>query len=102
MGSLKVDTALLKELLSAAAGTALMHRGTEHELFVLGQLEATANMAYVACANAGDDELEILCQQLALDALNRFTELSQRSGSKRTNEIAEATNYIPYQAVKAS
>ncbi len=75
MGSLSVDKDLLRELLNAASRTALSHRGSEHEAYVLGQMEATANFAYVLLAGQGDEELELLCQQLALDALNRYTEL---------------------------
>lgn len=75
MGTVLVNTDLLRELLNAAARTALTHRGSEHECYVLGQLEATANFAYVLTAGSGDEELELLCQQLALDALNRHSEL---------------------------
>lgn len=76
MNRLSVDVELLRELLNAASRTALTHRGSEHECYVLGQLEATANMAYVLSAGSGNEELELLCQQLALDALNRHSELS--------------------------
>ena len=76
MTRLNVDVELLKELLNAASRTALTHRGSDHECYVLGQLEATANMAYVLAAGVGDEELELLCQQLALDALNRHSELN--------------------------
>ena len=75
MGSVQVNLDLLRELLNAAARTALAHRGSEVECYVLGQLEATANFAYILAAGAGDEELELLCQQLALDALNRHSEL---------------------------
>lgn len=83
MGTVLVNTDLLRELLNAAARTALAHRGSEHEQYVLGQLEATANLAYVLSAGAGDEELELLCQQLALDALNRHSELDS-TGSARS------------------
>lgn len=76
MSRLNVDVELLRELLNAASRTAHVHRGSEHECYVLGQLEATANMAYVMVAGSGNEELELLCQQLALDALSRHSELS--------------------------
>ena len=84
MGNVLVNTDLLRELLNAASRTALTHRGSDHECYVLGQLEATANFAYVLAAGSDDEELELLCQQLALDALNRYSELeitSKRHGS---------------------
>lgn len=94
MDQLKVDAELLRELLNAASRTALTHRGSEHECYVLGQLEATANMAYVLCAGSGNDELELLCQQLALDALNRHSELNCNLGStvKKTSEKSFSTS----------
>lgn len=82
MGTVLVNTDLLRELLNAAARTALVHRGSEHEQYVLGQLEATANLAYVLSAGAGDEELELLCQQLALDALSRHSELDNASSNR--------------------
>ena len=42
MDRMNVDAELLRELLNAASRTALTHRGSEHECYVLGQLEATA------------------------------------------------------------
>jgi hypothetical protein len=94
MDQLKVDAELLRELLNAASRTALTHRGSEHECYVLGQLEATANMAYVLCAGSGNDELELLCQQLALDALNRHSELSCSTPAtiKKTREKSLSTS----------
>lgn len=80
MSTLAVNTDLLRELLNAAARTALAHRGGEGERYALGQLEATANLAYVLAAGAGEDELELLCQHLALDALNRHSELDSQNG----------------------
>lgn len=91
MGTVLVNTDLLRELLNAAARTALTHRGSEHEQYVLGQLEATANLAYVLSAGSGDDELELLCQQLALDALNRHSELDSSGNTRsqgRSNRVA--------------
>ena len=75
MGTVLVNTDLLRELLNAASRTALTHRGSDHECYVLGQLEATANFAYVLAAGTDNEELELLCQQLALDALHRYSEL---------------------------
>jgi hypothetical protein len=75
MGTVLVNTDLLRELLNAASRTALAHRGSDVECYVLGQLEATANFAYILAAGSGEDDLELLCQQLALDALNRHSEL---------------------------
>jgi hypothetical protein len=86
MGTVLVNTDLLRELLNAAARTALAHRGSEHEQYVLGQLEATANLAYVMSAGSGDDELELLCQQLALDALSRHSELESSSSRNQGRE----------------
>lgn len=75
MGTLMVNSALLRELLNAAERTALAHRDAEAECYVLGQLEATTNFVYILVAGHGDEELELLCQQLALDALHRHCEL---------------------------
>ncbi|HEX4940297.1 MAG TPA: hypothetical protein VFX11_16610 [Candidatus Kapabacteria bacterium] len=79
MSNVLINTELLRELLNAASRTAMTHRGSEHESYVLGQLEATANFAYVLAAGSGDAELELLCQQLALDALNRYSELEYKA-----------------------
>ncbi|RLU03708.1 MAG: hypothetical protein D9N11_02790 [Ketobacter sp.] len=94
MNRLGVDVELLRELLNAASRTALTHRGSEHECYVLGQLEATANMAYVLCAGSGNEELELLCQQLALDALNRHSELScaTKSVSRKSGDKSFITS----------
>lgn len=77
VSALKVDPDLLRELLNAASITAITHRGSDYEPYVLGQLEATANFAYVLAAGSDNEELELLCQQLALDALNRYSELDK-------------------------
>ncbi|MCP5017710.1 MAG: hypothetical protein GY938_20925 [Ketobacter sp.] len=90
MNRLSTDVELLRELLNAASRTALTHRGSEHESYVLGQLEATANMAYVLVAGSGHDELEMLCQQLALDALSRYSELSGGMGSAAVSKAVKA------------
>lgn len=92
MNRLNVDVELLRELLNAAARTALTHRGSEHECYVLGQLEATANMAYVLAASSDNEELEMFCQQLALDALNRHSELvTKTSGNYQKSNPASLT-----------
>ena len=101
MSSLDVSTNLLRELLSAAAGTALTHRGSEFETYVLGQLEATANLVYVLCSNSGDEELEILCQQMALDALDRLSELSLK-GDDSLGKSAKVSTRQAFRAAKAS
>lgn len=86
--AMKIDAAMLRELLNAAAGTALSHRGSAHEGYVLGQLEATANFAYVLAAGSGQDELELLCQQLALDAIHRYSELDVGSSKQPLSDGA--------------
>jgi len=78
MTGVSVDVEVLKELLNAAARSAMLERGTEHECYVLGQLEATANMAYALIAGSGHVELELLCQQLSLDALERHSYLANK------------------------
>ncbi len=92
MKALNIDPNLLRELLNAASRTALTHRGSEHEAYVLGQLEATANLAYVLAAGSGNDELELLCQQLALDALNRYSELECTAGLRKPTLRAVTNN----------
>lgn len=76
---LPVDTDLLRELINASARTALSHRGDQHEQYVLGQLEATANLVYILCAGRGHTDLETLCQTFAFDALHRLDEISPRN-----------------------
>jgi len=66
---------LLKELLDAATGTALAHRDTPAELYALGQLEATANMAYIMAAGQGFNDLELHCQRVAIEAISRLATL---------------------------
>ncbi len=82
MGTLLVNTEMLRELLNAASRTALTHRGSEHECYVLGQLEATANFVYILVAGSGNEDLELLCQQMALDALNRYSEMDVSSSAR--------------------
>jgi hypothetical protein len=69
---------LLKQLLDAATGTALAHRDTPSELYALGQLEATANMAFIMAAGQGFHELEVHCQQVAVEAISRLATLKKR------------------------
>jgi len=69
---------LLKELLDAATGTALAHRDTPAELYALGQLEATANMAYIMAAGQGFNDLELHCQRVAIEAISRLATLKAR------------------------
>ena len=85
MGNLKVDKSslhvqvdvdLLRELVNASARTALSHRNDVHEQYVLGQLEATANLVYIISAGSGNDELESMCQKFAYDALQRLEEIN--------------------------
>lgn len=59
MSTVVVNSATLRELLNAAARTAQAHRDTEAECYVLGQLEATANLAYILVAGSGDVELAV-------------------------------------------
>ena len=91
MGTLLVNTEMLRELLNAAARTALTHRGSEHECYVLGQLEATANFVYILVAGSGNEELELLCQQLALDALNRYSEMECTGGARVADSESRRT-----------
>lgn len=72
MAVVDVDIELLRALLDAALRTSLSHRGKPRELYVLGQLEATANMAYVMTAGKVDNEFEAYCQRLASEAIERM------------------------------
>lgn len=84
---MKIDETLLRELLNAAARTAMGHRGSEHEAYVLGQLEATANFAYIVAQGLGLEELELLCQQKALDAIDRYSEINPTSTGHPTSVL---------------
>lgn len=86
MSRLDVDIEMLRALLDAASMTALSHRGDARELYVLGQLEATANMAYVLAVGKVDYEFEAYCQKMAAEAIERMDAIS----SQRAN-IAKAT-----------
>lgn len=81
MSNLDVDLEMLRALLDAASMTALSHRGDERELYVLGQLEATANMAYILSVGKVDNELEAYCQKLAAEAIERMEALSNPRAS---------------------
>lgn len=72
MSDLSVDKEMLRALLDAASMTALSHRGSSIELYVLGQLEATANMAYLLSVGKVEYEFESFCQKLATDAIERM------------------------------
>ena len=78
MSDISVDSVMLRSLLDAAAITALNHRGNERELYVLGQLETTANIAYILCAGKVDYELEAYCQKLAAEAIERMESISPK------------------------
>lgn len=77
-----VDPDLMLELLNAAARTAMTHRNHPNEMFVLGQLEATANAIYVMAVAQGFEELESTCQRLAFEALNRLNDIGAREARK--------------------
>ena len=80
MAHTDVDIELLRALLDAALRTARSHRGKSRELYVLGQLEATANTAYVLAAGKVDYEFEAYCQQVAAEAIDRMEVISKRDG----------------------
>lgn len=73
-----LDPSLMLELLNAATRTALAHRNDTHEMYVLGQMEATANVIYVLAVSQGYEGLETMCQRMAQDALARMTEISSK------------------------
>jgi hypothetical protein len=76
--SVTLDPSLMLELLNAATRTALAHRNDANEMYVLGQLEATANVIYVLAVSQGYDGLETICQRMAQDALARLLEISPK------------------------
>jgi len=76
MDKIDVYEEQLQALLDAAVRTALTHRGKQHEEYVLGQLEATANFIYVLCVGQNNSEtLEVECQRHAQAALERLAEI---------------------------
>ena len=83
MSEVDVDIELLRALLDAAVLTARSHRGTPRELYVLGQLEATANMAYVLAAGSVEEEFELYCQRMAAEAIDRMEAISQSPAKER-------------------
>ncbi len=85
--SVSLDPALMLELLNAATRTALAHRNDANEMYVLGQLEATANVIYVLAVSQGYDGLETICQRMAQDALARLLEISPK---KRGHDMDES------------
>ena len=77
MTTIEIPEEQLQTLLDAAVRTALNHRGKQHEEYVLGQLEATANFVYVLSLGYGSSyELEAACQQHAQAAITRLAEIS--------------------------
>ncbi|PIE40617.1 MAG: hypothetical protein CSA49_07615 [Gammaproteobacteria bacterium] len=91
MSSINVDIEMLKELLDAAATTALSHRGDQQELYVLGQLEATANMAYIIGVGHVGYDFEAYCQKLAGEAIERMEALlSAQPLLERTEYLGES------------
>lgn len=81
-----LDPSLMLELLNAATRTALAHRNDTNEMYVLGQMEATANVIYVLAVSQGYEGLETMCQRMAQDALARMTEISGKPRSKGMDE----------------
>ena len=68
--------------------------GDEQPVGVGGHPVEVADAEFVVlCAGSGNDELELLCQQLALDALNRHSELSCNSAgtTRKPREKAVST-----------
>lgn len=90
VSSVSVDPALLIELLNAATRTAMAHRNDPNELYVLGQMESTANVIYVLAVSQGYEGLESTCQRMALDALARFTEISGKKHADDPDECVRA------------
>ena len=82
MTDLSVDQEMLRALLDAASMTALSHRDDSRELYVLGQLETTANIAYILSAGEVDYEFEAYCQKLACEAIERMEFLMLSEGKK--------------------
>lgn len=78
---LQVDVEFLRSLVDAAADTALHYRGMQYEEYVLGQLEATANVVYALSVGVGDLALESACQKFAMDALQRLEEINPAMSS---------------------
>ncbi len=75
MKAVTVDVSLLRELLATAYRNASIHQDDQHERFVLGQLDATANFVYALFAGIDEPEFEMYCQQLAVEAMDRYQEL---------------------------
>jgi len=76
MDKIEIYEEQLQALLDAAVRTALTHRGKQHEEYVLGQLEATANFIYVLCVGQDNSaDLEVACQRHAQKAIERLTEI---------------------------
>lgn len=89
MSKVLVDEQMLKSLLDAASMTAMRHRGDRRELYVLGQLETTANIAYILTAGEISNEFEAYCQKLACEAIERMETLTLSDGAKALMENRE-------------
>ena len=89
-GKVNVDLELMAELLNATTRTALAHRNDVNEMYVLGQMEATANIIYVLSVSQGFDGLESICQRMALDALARFAEITGKPGMEELDDAKRA------------
>lgn len=76
MDKIEIYEEQLQALLDAAVRTAMTHRGRQHEEYVLGQLEATANFVYIICVGQHNSaELEVACQRHAQTAIERLAEI---------------------------
>ena len=73
------DKQMLRSILDAARRTVLHYHGTSYELYSLGQLEATANIAYILTMDEGDSEFEAYCQEMAAEAIKRMAKLTKKS-----------------------
>ena len=88
---LEVDKLLLRSLLDAANSTAISHRDAPREAYALGQLEATANMAYIISSSAEEDyELENYCQSLAAYAIERLDIIAPANNTNVSKKSADS------------
>lgn len=79
------DVELLRALLDAARRTAFSYRGKQRELYVLGQLEATANLAYILTTGNVNHDFEAYCQQMAAEAIERMETIRSGQGGQARN-----------------
>lgn len=82
------DKQLLRSVLDAARRTALNYRNTSYELYALGQLEATANLAYVLTMDQPDAQFESYCQEMAAEAVRRMAKLTSKPATELTARSA--------------